>query len=120
VIVHELGSLSEGSPDYQWRVRQLDRLRIRGNLLLKSLRMFYASLGCFAASALLSVIGASLVYYNLHVPFQACAVIALAVGVVAVIGLVNGCVFMVHETTLAVMSVKEEVGVAVEKFGVRQ
>jgi hypothetical protein len=116
-IVHELGSLAEGTPDYQWRVRQLDRLRGRGNLLLKALRLFYASLGSFAASALLSVIGASLVYYNLHLAFRVCAVIALAVGVMAVTGLVSGCVMMVHETTLAVTSVKEEVGHAMERFG---
>jgi hypothetical protein len=115
-IVHELGSLAENSPDYQWRVRQLDRLRLRGNLLLKTLRLFYAALGCFAASALLSVIGASLVYYGFNVAFHVCAVIALVVGVLAVTALVTGCVMMVHETTIAVTSVKEEVGYAVERF----
>jgi hypothetical protein len=116
VIVQELGSLSEGSPDYKWRMDQLDRLRIRGNLLLKALRLFYAALGCFATSALLSVVGASLVYYNLHTAFQACAVIALVVGVLAVTGVASGCVMMVHETTLAVTSVKAEVGVALERL----
>jgi hypothetical protein len=116
-IVHELSSLAENSPDYQWRVGQLDRLRVRGNLLLKALRLFYASLGGFSASALLSVIGASLVYYDLHAAFRACAVIALGVGVLAVTGLVSGCVMMARETTLAVTSVKEEVGYAVERFG---
>ena len=115
-IIHELGTLVEGSPEYQWRVRQLERLRVRGNLLLKALRLFYAGLGGFAASALLSVIGASLVYYNFHTAFQTCAVIALGTGVAAVTGLVTGCVFMVRETTLAVTSVKEEVGFAVERY----
>jgi hypothetical protein len=120
VIVHELSSLPKESHDYQWRLRQLDRLRVRGELLLKSLRLFYAALGCFAASALLSVVGASFVYYNRHVEFQLCAVIALAVGTLAVVGLVTGCVFMVRETTIAVTSVKEEVGLALERFGVKQ
>jgi hypothetical protein len=115
-IVHELGSLAESSTDYQWRVGQLELLRVRGHLLLKALRLFYAALGCFAASALLSVVGASLVYYGLNVAFHTCAVIALIVGVLAVTALVTGCVMMVHETTIAVASVKEEVGHAVEKF----
>jgi hypothetical protein len=116
-VVHELSSLPEDSDDYKWHVRQLDRLRNRGNLLLKSLRLFYAALGSFAASALLSVIGASLVFYNMHLLFEVCAVTALVVGVVGVVGLVTGCILMVRETTLAVTSVKEEVGEAVERFG---
>src|SRR3982751_5244843 len=66
VIVSELNAIAAGSHDYEWRVRQLERLRLRGNLLLKALRLFYAGLGCFAASALLSVVGASLVYYELQ------------------------------------------------------
>ncbi len=116
LIIRELSSTHVNDPEYNWRLRQLETLRVRGNLLLKSLRLFYGALGCFAASALLSVVGASLVYYNQHLAFRVCAVIALAVGVVAVTGLVTGCVLMVHETTLAVGSVKEEVGFAIDKF----
>jgi uncharacterized membrane protein len=119
LIVHELASLSAGTPEYRWRVGQLDLLRTRSNLLLKALRLFYLSLGSFAASALLSVVGASLVYYDLHYAFQACAVVALAVGVMAVTGLVTGCLMMVRETTLAVTSVKEEVEYAVQRFGAK-
>ncbi len=120
VIVNELSSLSEGSPDYRWRSAQLDRLHTRGNLLIKALRLFYASLGGFAASALLSVIGASLVYYDLRLAFHICAVIALLVGILAVTGVVTGCTFMVRETTLAVASVDEEVGFAVDRFRNKQ
>ena len=116
-IVHELGSMTADSPEYQWRSRHLEMLHTRGNLLIKALRLFYASLGEFAASALLSVIGASLVYYDLHTAFQTCAVIALVVGVLAVTGAVTGCVLMVRETTLAVASVNEEVGFAVKRYG---
>lgn len=119
VIVHELSSLAEGSPEYQLHLRQLDRLHTRGNLLIKALRLFYAGLGGFAASALLSVIGASFVYYDNHLAFQVCAVIALMVGTMAVILLVTGTVFMVHETSLAVASVSEEVGNALDRFRVK-
>src|SRR5512147_2511436 len=97
-IVHELGSMTSESPEYQWRARHLELLHTRGNLLIKALRLFYASLGGFAASALLSVVGASLVYYDFHLAFQTCAVIALVVGLLAVTGAVTGCVFMVRET----------------------
>ncbi|HWR16751.1 MAG TPA: DUF2721 domain-containing protein [Terriglobales bacterium] len=119
-IVLELNSLPADSHDYQWRVRQLEKLRVRGNLLLQSLRLFYAGLGCFAASALLSVIGASLAYYEMHRIFQAFAIVALGTGVVAVGALVFGCAIMVREITIAVTSVKEEVGIAVDRFGIKQ
>jgi hypothetical protein len=116
VIVHELGTLTVGSPEYRWHTHQLERLRQRGNLLLKALRLFYASLGCFAASALLSVLGASLVYYGMDRAFRIFAVVALGTGVAAVTGVTVGCAMMVRETTIAVTSVKEEVNFAVERF----
>ncbi len=119
-IVAELTSMAKDTPAYRWRVGQLERLRVRGNLLLKALRLFYAALGGFAASALLSVIGASLSYYDLHLIFRVSAMVALTVGVLAVSALVTGCIMMVRETTFAVGSVKEEVGHALERFGTDQ
>jgi len=119
IIVHELASLTYGSTDYQWRLQQLERLRTRSGLLLKALRLFFAALGCFAASALLSVVGASLVYYEMHHVFRVFAIIALTTGMVAVTALVVGCAMMIRETSIAVGSVGEEVGHALEKFGAR-
>jgi hypothetical protein len=119
-IVEELQSISADSDEYQWRVRQLERLRIRSKLLLKALRLFYASLGGFAASALLSVIGASLVYYGMHLVFRVFAAIAMCTGALAVTGVVTGCTMMVRETTVAVTNVEEEVGVALDRFGTKK
>jgi hypothetical protein len=119
IIVHELASLTYGSMDYQWRLQQLERLRTRSGLLLKALRLFYAGLGCFAASALLSVVGASLVYYEMHHVFRVFAVIALTAGMIAVTAVVLGCAMMIRETSIAVGSVAEEVGHALEEFGAK-
>lgn len=116
VVVNELSGLAAGEHEYKWRLNQLERLHLRGGLLLKALRLFYVALGCFAASALLSVIGASLVYYEMSYAFHVLAVGALCVGVVAVCGLVSGCALMVRETTLAVESVGGEVEEALQKF----
>jgi hypothetical protein len=116
VVVKELAGLPAGQREYQLWLAQLERLHVRGALLLKALRLFYVALGCFAASALLSVVGASLVYYQMSFAFHVLAIIALSVGMLAVAGLVSGCALMVRETTLAVDSVGSEVEEALQKF----
>src|SRR3954447_19498939 len=114
VIVAELASISTGSFDYEWRLGQLEKLQIRGQLLIKALRLLYAALAAFAASALIAVVGAALAYYNLQVVFRGFAVAGMVVGVFAVTGLVVGCLLMVRETTMAVSSVGQEVSVALQ------
>ena len=88
--------------------RQLSQLEHRARLLLKGLRLFYTSLGSFAAAALIAVFG-SLPWVSEH-PFAVRAVvtIGLATGATGVVGLVWGCVLMVHETRRAVQSLTEE------------
>ena len=49
--------------------RQYERLRVRAQLLLRALRIIYAALGGFAASALISVIGAVVTYTGSHLAF---------------------------------------------------
>jgi hypothetical protein len=98
----------QGSPQFESRVRQLERLQRRAQSLVKSLRLLYSALGGLAASALISVLGAVSAYYGNQLVFQAIAVIALAIGVFAVTALVAGCVYMVHETRLAVQNLAEE------------
>jgi len=100
--------LRQGSPQYGSRVRQLERLQRRAQFLVKALRLLYAALGGLAASALISVIGAASAYFGNQLVFRAIAVIALAIGVFAVTALVAGCVYMVHETRLAVHNLTEE------------
>lgn len=112
VLVAELAALPPGSEEHQSRVRQLERLRIRGGMLLQALRAFYASLGLFAAAALISVMGSALAYYDQKFAFQAAAAGGLATGGLAVIGLVFGCASMVHETRLAMDNMVDEADLA--------
>ncbi len=86
----------------------LGRLRVRAYLLLKALRCFYASVGAFAAAALISVVG-SVVATSVTDPiFQLVAALGLAAGGVGVGGLVVGGVLMVRETRLAVEFLERE------------
>jgi hypothetical protein len=64
--------------------RQLDRLEVRSDLLLRALRLFYISLGSFATGALIALFGA------------------------IVTGLVMGCAMMVQETRIAVRTLADD------------
>lgn len=87
---------------------QLEPLHVRAQLLARALRLFYAGLGLFAASALVSVGGAIGAYYGQRPLFEAGAALAVLTGASAVVGLVSGCVVMVHETQLTVRTLAHE------------
>ncbi|HKN35278.1 MAG TPA: DUF2721 domain-containing protein [Terriglobales bacterium] len=108
IVGGELAGFEPGSPDYQGWATQLEALQVRVQLLVKALRLFYAGLGLFAASALVSVGGAIGAYYGQRVLFEAGAALAVLTGASAVAGLVFGCVLMVRETQLAVRTLAEE------------
>ncbi len=77
-------------------------------VLLRALRLFYAALGLFASSALISVAGSMAAYYGQRPLFQLGALLAVLTGGSAVVGLSAGCFTMVNETRLAVKSLGEE------------
>src|SRR5215216_403425 len=54
IVTAEIARLGTGSPDHQAWANQLGRLQERAQLLFKALRILYASLGAFAAAALVS------------------------------------------------------------------
>jgi uncharacterized membrane protein len=112
VVAAEISSFQSGSWEYQVRVGQLERLQVRAQLLFKALRILYASLGAFAAAALISVIDSALAFYGQQLAFRAAAVAGLATGVFAVTGLVSGCTLMVGETRLALQNITEEAELA--------
>jgi hypothetical protein len=87
---------------------QLAALETRAQMLIKALRLFYAALGLFASSALVSIAGSTAAYYGSRSLFGAAAALATITGASAVIGLSVGCTLMVHETRLAVKSLTEE------------
>jgi hypothetical protein len=89
-------------------VRMLDRNVRRGDFLVRALRAFYFSLGCFAIAALVSLLGA--IAASLEVPhgLRTSLAIALIAGIGGVTGLVAGCFLLVRETTLAQANLREE------------
>ncbi len=116
VVASELSSLEAGNADCQIWLGQLERLQIDAQLLMKALRILYAALGGFAASALISLVGSVLAYYGQQLGFHAAAVVALAVGLFAVAALVLGCALMVRETRLALDSIADEAQQARRRF----
>ncbi len=98
------------------RVRQLNRTERRALLLLHALRAFYLALGSFAASALLSLLGASVTSSTHHIIFHVTLIVGLVAGFFGVGGLVFGCILLVEETRLAVKNVSEEAVLVRERF----
>jgi hypothetical protein len=87
----------------------LDRLKLRGQLLLRALRWFYASIGAFAAASLISVVGSVVATSVTDPVFEVVAALGLLAGTIGVTGLVVGGVVMVRETQLAVQFLEREV-----------
>jgi hypothetical protein len=108
VVAKEMSALEPDHPDYAKLAAQLVPLSVRGQQLVKALRMFYAALGLFAASALVSVGGSLAAYYSHRLLFEVAVILAMLTGASAVLGLTIGCVLMIHETQLAVKSLTEE------------
>jgi len=108
VVYGELARTEPGTAEHGEWMEQLTALRMRGKTLLRALRLVYAALGLFAASALVSVGGSVATYYGVKILFEIAAGLAVMTGASAVIGLVTGCTLMVHETRLAVQSLTKE------------
>ena len=108
VVAAGVASYARDSVHYKEWLAQLQALETRAQLLLKALRLFYAALGLFVASALISVCGSMAAYYGSRFLFHFGAGLALLTGLSAVVGLSVGCTLMVHETRLAVQSLAKE------------
>ena len=113
VVFGDVTAAVPGSKEHHDWTEQLQALRERSHMLLKALRMFYAALGLFAASALVSVAGSMAAYWGGRVLFEGAAALAIVTGASAVIGLAVGCSLMVHETRLAVQSLAKEAAIRV-------
>jgi uncharacterized protein DUF2721 len=108
VVASDIAASQPGSEGFQEWHSQLRALEIRVHMLLRALRLFYAALGLFASSALISVAGSMAAYYGQRPLFQLGAFLAILTGGSAVVGLSAGCFTMVNETRLAVKSLGEE------------
>ena len=108
VVYADLAAAAPGSQVHRDWMEQLAALRSRAQMLLRALRLFYAALGLFAASALVSVGGSVAIFYGSKALFEIAAGLAVITGASAVVGLAVGCTLMVHETRLAVQSLAAE------------
>src|SRR5437870_166015 len=100
-----LGASEDNRAMYQ---HQLEGLEVRWNLVLRGLRLFYMSLGSFAAAALFSLFGSLFTVSALHVGFTAIALLGLLSGTVGVAGLLVGCAKMMQEKRLAGQKIAAE------------
>jgi branched-subunit amino acid transport protein len=108
VVYSDLVATEPGTQAHRDWMPQLAALRTRAQMLLRGLRLFYAALGFFAASALVSVGGSIAAFYGKKLFFEIAAGLAVLTGASAVVGLAVGCTLMVHETRLAVQSLAAE------------
>jgi branched-subunit amino acid transport protein len=113
VVYSDLAATVPGSQEHIDWAAQLAALRARAQMLLRALRLFYAALGLFAASALVSVGGSIATFYGKRLLFEVAAGLAFVTGASAVVGLAVGCSLMVHETRLAVQSLAAEAEIRV-------
>jgi hypothetical protein len=108
VVASDIAASRAGSEGQQEWTSQLRALEIRTHMLIRALRLFYAALGLFASSALISVAGSIAAFYGERLLFQLGALLAVVSGGSAVVSLTVGCFSMVNETRLAVKSLGEE------------
>jgi hypothetical protein len=87
--------------------RQLDRLEVRADLLLRALRLFYISLGSFATGALIALFGAIVTISVGRGAFASVALGGLS-NTIGVTVLVMGCAMMVQETRIAVRTLAND------------
>src|ERR1700751_90335 len=98
VVSAELANAAPNTRNLEACRRKLQDLRVRWTLVLRALRLFYLSLGSFAAATLISLFGAVVASSGLHIRFPFIALLGLVSGTLGVAGLVFGCSIMVQET----------------------
>jgi hypothetical protein len=92
--------------------KQLPVVGQRSLLLVRALTCFYVSVGAFAATAFVAIVGAGITLFHNLYALKAISVITLMCGVVGVIGLVTGTGLLVREMWLALDFLQTEVKLA--------
>jgi hypothetical protein len=87
--------------------RVLERLIARATILLRAQTAFFAAIGLFVLSAIVSLVGAAL-SEEARAAAPAIVVLALIVGLFATGCVIAGCVLTVQETRLALVNLREE------------
>jgi len=106
VVAQDIQSLPEDAPDRVIRVNHVDRLEKRAQMLLRALRGLFLTIGLFAMSALVALVGSSLALRQVGV--ATLTDVALALGIGAVISLVYALWQLAYEATLSSTHVRDE------------
>jgi Protein of unknown function (DUF2721) len=120
VVASDIAASKPGSEGFLEWSSQLRSLETRTHMLLRALRLYYAALGLFASSALISVAGSIAAFYGQRLLFQVGALLAVLSGGSAVVCLSVGCFSMVNETRLAVKSLGEEARMRIKLHDVKR
>jgi hypothetical protein len=112
IVSTQLVSLASDAETTATFRRELEELRVRWSLVLRALICFYMSIGSFAATALISLVGSSFTTPNLRLVFNCLAILGLLSAIVGVGSLMVGCSIMVREIRLAIRNLAEEVELA--------
>ncbi len=89
--------------------RQLQLIGRRSLLLVRALTWFYVSVGAFAATALISLVGAGVSFLHYLSAAKLAIAVSLFCGIVGVVGLVTGAGMLVLEMWLAQHFLRAEV-----------
>ena len=106
-VGRELAHAPATDPADAFRLRLFERLIVRATMLLRAQRAFFAAIGLFVLSALVSLVGAAL-SEEVRGSAPAVLVLTLVVGVLATGCVVQGCALTMRETRLALVSLREE------------
>ena len=102
-IAAELAGLAQDAPLHAIRIRQIKRLRLRAQLLIRAQSAIYGALGAFVLTALVAVVGAALSEPHIL------GGVALVLGVGATSSLFYGCILIVRETRLALAGLRDDI-----------
>jgi hypothetical protein len=117
-VGRELESTREDDDLRSFRLCLLQRLIMRARLLLHAQTAFYVATGLFVLSALVALLGASLGVAHPELT-HVFALLGFGIGALGTAGLIQGCLYTVQETRLAMAGLREEETLILARHGGR-
>ena len=96
-------------------IEQVNRVERQAKYLLTALRWIYVALGGFAAASLVTLLGALFGQLEHETLIRVGIGAGLALGFVGVIGIIGGCVNLLHATQLSLVNIHEEAEIIRER-----
>jgi len=90
------------------RIRQLQAAEIRTLLIVRALTFFYTAVAGFVASTLICLVGAVLVYLEIHAGVAISFVVGFVTGTIGVFAMITGAIMLARETRYSFGVLREE------------